>query len=88
MTRNNGKWKEYLTDSLIALGAFCVATGICFLLDYFQINTLNFIIIYILGILLTAVLTKGYVYSVVLSVISVFGYNFFFHCSALYAAFQ
>ena len=59
-------------------GAFTACTLLCFLLDYFKINDLNFLIIYILGILLTAVLTQGYVYSSVLSLLSVIGYNFFF----------
>lgn len=57
---------------------FCLGTGFCFLLDYFKINDLNFLIIYILGILLVAVFTRGYAYSAVLSVVSVLGYNFFF----------
>lgn len=63
---------------LITFAAFAVCTGLCFLLDYFKVKDLNFIIIYVLGILLTAVLTNGLVYSAALSVISVLGYNFFF----------
>lgn len=81
MLKNNiktKKIKKICLDTLITIGAFAICTGISFLLDHFGINDLNFLIIYILGILLTAVFTSGYVYSSILSVISVFGYNFFF----------
>jgi len=67
-----------IIDASIMLGLFIVCTGICYLLDFFRVNDLNFLIIYILGILITAVFTHGYVYSLSLSVLSVFGYNFFF----------
>lgn len=70
--------KAIAIDISIALSAFIVSTGICYLLQYFKVDVLNYIIIYILGILLTAVFTKGYIYSALLSVVSVFGYNFFF----------
>ena len=70
--------KGVLARAAIMAGAFTACTLLCFLLDYFKINDLNFLIIYILGILLTAVLTQGYVYSSALSLLSVIGYNFFF----------
>ena len=57
---------------------FAVCTALCLLLDYFKVNDLNFLIIYVLGILFVAVITSGFVYSSVLSLISVFGYNFLF----------
>ena len=41
---------------------FCLGTGFCFLLDYFKINDLNFLIIYILGILLVAVFTLSLIH--------------------------
>lgn len=70
--------KKIINNILIASGSFIVCTYICFLLDYFNINDLNFLIIYILGILVTAAFTNGYLYSSILSIVSVFGYNFFF----------
>ena len=72
------KWKTPVIDTLITVGAFIVSTGVCFSFNYFGIEDLNFLIIYILGILFTAVFTNGTVYSSVLSVFSVIGYNFFF----------
>lgn len=73
--------KTYLNtikDTSITILIFMICTAICYLLYYFKINDLNFLIIYVLGILLTAVFTKGLIYSTALSIISVFGYNFFF----------
>lgn len=70
--------RRILIDSAVTLGAFGICTALCFLLDYFNINNLNFLIIYVLGVLVAAVFTKGYIYSSLLSVVSVFGYNFFF----------
>ena len=75
---SNEKVIRIAIDSLIAAVCFAVSTGLCYLLDYFSVDALNFIIIYILGILCTAVFTKGCAYSLVLSVISTLGYNFFF----------
>lgn len=72
------KLKAPFFDTAIMLLAFAAATGVCFLLDYCGISDLNFLIIYILGILFTAVFTNGTLYSSILSVLSVFGYNFFF----------
>ena len=66
---------EILKNTGITLLVFALCTGLCYFLDYFKINDL---IIYVLGILLTAVFTKGFAYSSLLSVVSVFGYNFFF----------
>lgn len=67
-----------LVDTLITVGAFIVSTGFCFALECLDVEDLNYIIIYVLGILFTAVFTNGTLYSSVLSMVSVLGYNFFF----------
>lgn len=67
-----------MIDAAITVGVFAAATGVCFLLDYFRLSDLNFLIIYVLGILVTAILTKGVICSSLLSLASVLGYNFFF----------
>ncbi len=78
MINRKKKFHKILIDITITLSTFAVCTGICYLLDYFKLKDLNFIIIYVLGVLTTALLTRGYVYSSVLSLLSVLGYNFFF----------
>lgn len=76
--KSDTKWKTLLIDFAITVGVFAAATGVCILLDYFRLSDLNFLIIYVLGILVTAIFTKGVIFSSLLSVVSVFGYNFFF----------
>ena len=74
---NRDRIHRIALQSLIMIGAFVICTGICLLLDFFKLNDLNYLLIYVLGILLTAVFTQGYLYSLLLSAISVLGYNFF-----------
>lgn len=76
--KSDTKWKTLLIDFAITVGVFAAATGVCILLDYFRLSDLNFLIIYVFGILVTAIFTKGVIFSSLLSVVSVFGYNFFF----------
>lgn len=72
------KIRIILIDSAITIGIVLVATGLSYLLDYFHIHEFNFIIIYVLGILMTAIFTNGYIYSTISSVLSVLAYDFFF----------
>ena len=53
--KSDTKWKTPLIDSAITVGVFAAATGVCYLLDYFRLSDLNFLIIYVLGILVTAI---------------------------------
>jgi hypothetical protein len=80
MTDNKRKvnFIQFSIQTAIMLGAFAVCTAVSYLLDYLHVKDLNFLIIYILGILVTAIFTRGFVYSILLSILSVFGYNFFF----------
>lgn len=55
--------------------AICTAVGFCFFKLGF--TDTNIVMIYILGVLLTAVVTKGYVYSVVSAFLSVLLFGFF-----------
>jgi two-component system, OmpR family, sensor histidine kinase KdpD len=71
-------FKNGLKDTGIAFLCFAVGTGICFLFDYFKINELNFPIVYVLAVTLTAIFTDGFLYSSVLSLVSVLALNFFF----------
>lgn len=76
--REKSNIKGFIIQTAVMLDAFLGCTLLCFLLDYLHINNLNYLIIYILGILLTSVLTREYFYSLALSVFSVLGYNYFF----------
>ncbi len=58
--------------------SFGITNGICFLFDYLKINDLNFIIVYIMGIILTGFFTNTFIYSTLQSIFSVVFYNLFF----------
>ena len=67
-------WKE----TCVMLGALLLSTGIGFLFHSAGFSESNIITVYILGVLLTAVWTRGYLYGAVASFLSVAAFNFFF----------
>jgi two-component system sensor histidine kinase KdpD len=77
-----GPGRDKITSVLkslgIVLGIMTAATGISFAFRALGFNESNFIMTYILGVLLAAYLTIGYVYSVIASVLGVLVFNFFF----------
>lgn len=72
------RWLRILWNASIGLLSFGVCTGLCFFLDYLNVNNLNFPIIYVLGVACVAVFTEGFLYSSLLSILSVLSLNFFF----------
>lgn len=72
------KSKKFLKTTLLFFLIYFACTTICFLLDIFKIDNLNFIMIYILGVLIIAIITDGYVVSLLFSLLCVASYNFFF----------
>ena len=75
-----GKFLQGLkgTDFWIMLGMMTVSTAGGFLLSHFQMTEANIIMSYLLGVMLTAIFTQGYVCSVLASVLSVMLFNYFF----------
>lgn len=65
-------------DLLKSILVLALCTGIGFLFDWLGFSEANIITIYILGVLATAVITTGRVYSLALSIASVLVFNFFF----------
>lgn len=70
--------KITIADTLKSLFILTLATLICFGFWELGFSVANIIILYILGVLFTAVCTNGKIYSLVSSVISVLVFNFFF----------
>ncbi len=68
------KW----TDFFKAIGIVTLATIIGIVFDYAGLREANIIMVYILGVLLTAIWTKGHFYGVFASILSVVVFNFFF----------
>lgn len=65
-------------DTLKTLIILVLCTLVSLLFEFLQFNISNIIIIYILGVQINAVVTKGKLYSVVSSVVSVLVFNYFF----------
>lgn len=65
-------------DLLYSVGILAAATGIGFLFYHLGFSEANIIIVYILGVLLTAVTTSARAYSLISALTSVLVFNFFF----------
>ena len=67
-----------LTDLLKTAAVFAVSTVAGLLLREFQIDEANIMMLYIVGVLLTASMTGNRFYSILYSVCSLLSFNFFF----------
>jgi len=70
--------KTLVVNLLITLFLNVLATVLSLLIQHFGFNEVNFVVIYILSVLLTSRYTKGYVYGIIASVLSMLSFNFFF----------
>ena len=76
--REKAKFRISTRDILCSLGILGAATAIGFLFYHLGFSESNIITIYILGVLLTAVVTSDRIYSIGASLINVLVFNFFF----------
>lgn len=67
-----------LADVLKTIITMVAATFVGLIFEYAGFSEANIITVYILGVLITAVLTSGRMYSILTSLASVFVFNFFF----------
>ena len=67
-------WKDFGKSILLIIAA----TGTGFLFYELGLREANIIIVYLLGVLLTAIWTNGYFYGILVSLLSVVSFNFFF----------
>lgn len=65
-------------DTVKAVSILVLTTLVGFLFRYLHFDESNIITVYILGVLITAAVTQGMIYSSVSSVLSVMSFNFFF----------
>lgn len=65
-------------DLLCSIAVLCAATALGFVFYHLGFSEANIITVYILGVLLTAVLTSARCYSLVSALVSVLVFNFFF----------
>ena len=69
--------KKYL-NFIIMLTIFIIESLICSLLDYFSIDVLNFMIIYMLGVIICSISMMSITIPFILSIISVLIFNFLY----------
>lgn len=69
--------KPSMMDSLKTLAIFMICTLIGGIIQRLQFTDTNIVTIYLLGVLLTSILTDGYLYSIAGSILSVFLFCFF-----------
>ena len=74
----SSRFQFTLADFCKSLFILAAATAIGFLFYKLGFSEANIIIVYLLGILITAVVTSGRSYSLILSVLSVLTFNYFF----------
>ncbi|WP_343073041.1 sensor histidine kinase KdpD [Clostridium sp. YIM B02569] len=72
--RFNISWKEILTASLIMI----ISTMISLFIDYIGFREANVIMIFILGVIIVNMKTRGYLLGFICSIISIFLFNFLF----------
>ena len=65
-------------DVVVTLGIMTLATSLSFFFRHIGFHESNFIMAYILGVLIVAKQTNGHVYGILASVIGVSSFNFFF----------
>lgn len=63
---------------IIVLVICCIATSSSLLLNYLGINKENLLMIFLVGVLISTVATKGYIYGFLTAIVSVYLFNFFF----------
>ena len=67
-----------LKDFGITTAVLLLVTGVGFLFEYFGLTDANIVTVYILGVLLVSLLTKGYLCGALSSIVSVSLFNFIF----------
>jgi two-component system, OmpR family, sensor histidine kinase KdpD len=67
-----------IKNLIVIVGIMALVTFLSFLFDYIGFHESNIIVAYILGVLLVARQTDGYLYGILASVIGVLTFNFFF----------
>lgn len=70
--------KNIAVQILITIGLNVMTTLLSFLIEYLGFTEVNIVVFYILSVLLTSRFTKGFIYGIVASLMSILSFNFFF----------
>lgn len=77
MEKKNGG-KVIVIPVAVTLGWNVAATLVSLVIRHYGLTEVNIVVIYILSVLLVSRYTKGYIYGIAASVISILSFNFFF----------
>lgn len=72
------KYNGIAKEVAITFALNIAATLLSFIIQYIGLSEINIVVIYILSVLITSRFTKGYIYGIAASVISMLSFNFFF----------
>lgn len=78
MKKVNIKWVHYTFELFLMLFVVSVASVIGYLFRYMGFPETNIVIIYLLGVLMTARFTNDYLFGILGSVLATFAFNYFF----------
>lgn len=78
MKRLNRKLKHYALELIFTIFMVFAASGIGYLFRYMGFPETNIVIVYLLGVLMTARFTNDFVFGILGSVMATFAFNYFF----------
>ena len=72
------KFKSYIHSLLITVILLVIASCVGLFFQYLDWSEITIVLIYIISILIISLLTKGYIYGIISSIIATFLFNYFF----------
>ena len=72
------KFKSYIHSLLITVIVLVIASFVGLFFQYLDWSEITIVLIYIISILIISLLTKGYIYGIISSIIATFLFNYFF----------
>ncbi len=76
--RKKEKIQFHLFDVFITICALFIASSVCAIMKLLDLSNINYILIYELAVMIVSLITKGYIYGVISSLISVLLYDYLY----------
>lgn len=72
------KRKIHILDIIKTISLIFVSTIFCYIMSLWKFSNINYILIFELAVIIVSLTTKGYIYGIFASIVSVIVYDFFF----------
>lgn len=72
------RWKQNIIDLCFMLSIIVLATLLSVLARHLGLEEVNFVVVFILSVLIISRYTKGYAYGIIASILAMLSFNFFF----------